>query len=105
MSTNENLKDYKILLAEQQSLYRKQATHLREIEKITSIDAAVDFIEEWIPTQEFKTGVMEGMTASVMLTCAILGQAINPDSNGQISMLESDLGWSIYHELKKKGIW
>lgn len=85
--------------------YRNQARYLREELDITTIEKAVEFMRIWIPTQTFTAGIMAGESASVLLTCAILGQSIEPDENQEISFSKATVGVDLYYALKDAELW
>lgn len=91
-------------MSEKQAELREQAQYLRDSMGITTVDKAVDFMRGWLPTQVFAHGVMNGKSASVMLMCAILGEAIKPEKNRQIAMSEATDGWDVYWELKEQSL-
>lgn len=103
--TEAALKKYNEIKKKQQQKYKKQADFLRNTLGITTIEKAVDFMRDWIQTQKFTGGVMKGELCSVMLTCAILGQAIEPNEDRDIAMKDATVGWNVYFALKDEGLW
>lgn len=85
--------------------YRQQAKFLREQCGVDTVEEAVNYIRTWVKTQVFESGPMTGECVSVMLTCAIMGEAIEPNPNREISMLSATIGWDVYESLKSQGIW
>ncbi|CAH7405077.1 hypothetical protein VCHA53O466_50188 [Vibrio chagasii] len=105
MPTTEQLVLYREAHEKAQSKYREQARYLRAELGITTVEKAVEFMRVWLPTQKFSGGVMRGECASVLLTIAILDQAVLPDENRQISYSRSELGAEIYFKLKEESLW
>lgn len=105
MDKESSIKSYKEYKEKTQLKYKKQADFFRCELGIDSVEKAVDFMRKWIDTQTFDSGEMKGCTASVMLTCAILSEAIDPNDSREIAMTESNLGWDIYHSLKENNLW
>lgn len=88
-----------------QERYKAQAKYLRDDLGITTVEKAVEYMQGWLPTQVFDGGIMKGDCASVMLTCAMLGQAIEPCDDKRIAMSEATVGWDVYYALKDAGLW
>ncbi len=100
-----NIKQYQKLKNKIELKYRKQAQFMRKELGISNIDDAIEFMKRWLPTQTFNEGVMAGETASVLLTCAILGQSIEPDENQEISFSKATVGVDLYYALKDAELW
>jgi len=101
----EGLELYKKIKAKHNSDCRAQAKYFRDEEGIDSVEKGIEYMRTFLPDQVYKGGVMEGRTGSVMLTCAILGEAIEPNTERPIAMTHATHGWDIYHGLRKAGIW
>ena len=89
------------VLKTRQDALKAQSELYRDGHGITTIDKAVRFFVEWAKTQKCKEGELKDQVVSMLLMCAILSHAIEPNGDKPISYANSLHGADIYFKAKE----